>query len=112
MTTVTNTVLGLLQVATLCLLFAATPPAANAMLRESGPSTVSQTAATRAGAEAAQQRGMSLSAAVDSVRRRGNVERIISAQTRVSRGREVHYVKVLTKDGKVRTHKIPGRVRN
>lgn len=50
----------------------------------------------------------SLSQAVEQVRRRGNVERVISAQTRVSGGREVHHIKVLTKDGKVRTHTVNG----
>jgi hypothetical protein len=51
------------------------------------------------------QRGcMSLSQAVDSVRRGGNVERVISAETRG----KVHHIKVLTKDGKVKTHRIPG----
>lgn len=50
------------------------------------------------------QRGcMSLSQAVDSIRRRGNVERVISAQTRG----DTHHIKVLTKDGKVRTHRVP-----
>ena len=51
---------------------------------------------------------MSLSDAIDSVRRRGNVERIVSAETRVSGGREVHQIKVLTKDGKVQTHTVQG----
>jgi hypothetical protein len=51
---------------------------------------------------------MSLSQAVDSVRRRGNVKQVISAETKVSGGREVHHVKVLTKDGKVKTHRIQG----
>lgn len=51
---------------------------------------------------------MSLSEAIDSIRRRGDVERVISAETRVSGGREVHYIKVLTKDGKVQTRKVPG----
>ena len=51
---------------------------------------------------------MSLSQAIDSVRRRGNVERIVSAETKVSGGREVHHIKVLTKDGKVQTHKVQG----
>ena len=50
----------------------------------------------------------SLADAIESVRRRGNVERIISAETRVSGGRETHYIKVLTKDGKVQTHKVAG----
>ena len=50
------------------------------------------------------QRGcMSLSQAVDSVRRGGNVERVISANTQGN----VHLIKVLTKDGKVKTHRIP-----
>lgn len=61
--------------------------------------------------ETTQSNGMSLSQAVDSVRRQGNVDRVISANTRVSGGREVHYIKVLTKDGKVRTHKVNGRKR-
>ena len=58
-----------------------------------------------------QQGCMSLSQAIDSVRRRGNVERVISANTRTSGGRETHHIKVLTKDGKVKTHKIQGRKR-
>jgi len=53
--------------------------------------------------------GMSLSDAIESVRRRGNVERIISAETRVSGGRETHHIKVLTKDGLVKTYKVSGR---
>ena len=57
----------------------------------------------------AQGGGMSLSQAIESVRRGGNVERVISAETKVSGGREVHHIKVLTKDGKVQTHKVQGR---
>lgn len=53
--------------------------------------------------EVAQRGCMSLSQAVDSIRRRGNVERVISAETRGN----THYIKVLTKDGKVRTHQVP-----
>ena len=56
--------------------------------------------------------GMSLSEAIESVRRGGNVETILSAETKVSGGREVHHIKVLTKDGKVQTHTRPGRKRN
>ncbi len=55
-----------------------------------------------------QDGGMTLSEAVESVRRSTD-GRIVSAKTRTSGGREVHYIKVLTKDGKVKTHKIPGR---
>ena len=58
---------------------------------------------------AAQGNGMSLSQAVDSVRKRGNVERIVSAQTRVEGAREVHHIRYMTKDGKVRTAKVRGR---
>jgi hypothetical protein len=59
-----------------------------------------------------QQDGMSLSEAVESVRRQGDVERVISAETRVSNGREVHYIRVMTKDGKVKTVKMNGRKLN
>ncbi len=58
----------------------------------------------------AQQGGMTLSQAIESVRRRTN-GRVVSAETRVQGGREVHYIKVLTKDGKVKTHKVSGRSR-
>ena len=57
----------------------------------------------------AQSGGMTLSQAVDQVRRRGDVERVISAETQVRNGREVHVIKVLTRDGRVTTHRIPGR---
>ena len=56
-----------------------------------------------------QSNGMSLSQAVESVRRRGNVERIVSAETRVEGDREVHHIRYMTKDGKVRTTKVRGR---
>jgi len=54
--------------------------------------------------------GKSLSEAVEQVRRQTN-GRILSAQTKVSGNREVHHIKVLTKDGKVKTVKVPGRKR-
>ena len=58
-----------------------------------------------------QNGGKSLSEAVEQVRRKTN-GRIISAETRVNKsGREVHHIKVLTKDGKVKTHKVQGRKR-
>ena len=60
---------------------------------------------------ATQERGMTLSQAVESVRRRGNVERIVSANTRVEGGREMHHIRYMTKDGSVRTAKGPGRRR-
>jgi hypothetical protein len=57
------------------------------------------------------QDGMSLSQAVESVRRRANVERVVSAKTEVENGREVHYIRYMTKDGKVKTARVAGRRR-
>jgi hypothetical protein len=54
--------------------------------------------------------GKSLSEAVEQVRRQTD-GKILSAETRVSGNREVHHIKVLTKDGKVKTHKVQGRRR-
>lgn len=53
--------------------------------------------------------GMTLEQAIESVRRRGDVERILSAETRREGDRETHYIRYLTRDGKVRTAKIRGR---
>jgi len=58
----------------------------------------------------AQQGGMTLAEATESVRRKTN-GRVVGAETRIQGGREVHYIKVLTKDGKVKTHKVNGRRR-
>ena len=52
----------------------------------------------------------SLNEAVDRVRRQYN-GRIVSAETRISGNREVHHIKVLTDDGKVKTVTIPGCTR-
>jgi len=60
--------------------------------------------------QASQSEGMSLSEAIESVRSRTG-GRVVSAETKVSNGREVHYIKVLTEDGKVKTHKVNGRRR-
>ena len=49
----------------------------------------------------------SLAEAVEQVRRQTG-GRIISATTQVKNGREVHQVKVLTDDGKVKTHRVQG----
>jgi hypothetical protein len=57
------------------------------------------------------QQGMTLSQAIEQVRRQANVERIIKAETRTSGGCEVHHIRVQTKDGKVRTHEVRGRCR-
>jgi len=52
---------------------------------------------------------MSLSQATASVRSRLQPgDRVVSAETRVQGDREVHHIKVLTKDGKVRTQKVNG----
>jgi hypothetical protein len=58
----------------------------------------------------AQRDGPSLSEAVEQVRRKYN-DRIISAETRLSRNREMHHIKVLTDDGTVTTEHITGRTR-
>lgn len=52
--------------------------------------------------------GMTLSQAVEQVRRQYNGQ-IVSAETRVSGNRETHIIKVLTQDGKVKTVRVPGR---
>ena len=58
----------------------------------------------------AQADGPSLQETVERVRRQYN-GRIVSAETRVRGSREVHVIKVLTEDGKVKTVQIPGRSR-
>jgi uncharacterized membrane protein YkoI len=57
--------------------------------------------------QVAQGNCMSLSKAIESVRSRTG-GRVVSAETKVSNGSEVHYIKVLTKDGKVKTHRVNG----
>jgi uncharacterized membrane protein YkoI len=56
----------------------------------------------------AQNNGPTLDQAVEQVRKQYN-GRIVSAETKVNGNREVHYIKVLTDDGKVKTVKVPGR---
>lgn len=56
-----------------------------------------------------QEDGLTLNEAVEMVRRRCNNCRIVSAETRRNGNREVHIIKVLTEDGKVRTERVPGR---
>ena len=58
----------------------------------------------------AQGGGKSLNEAVEQVRRQYN-GRIVSAETRMQGDREVHYVKVLTEGGKVKTVKVNGKKR-
>jgi len=62
-----------------------------------------------AGLRTVQSDGMSLSQATESIRRRTGGE-VLTAETRVQGGREVHHIKVL-KDGKVKTYKVNGRKR-
>lgn len=57
--------------------------------------------------QVAQNDCTSLSEAVERVRRQYN-GRIVSAETRVSGNREVHHIKVLTDDGKVKTERVQG----
>ena len=94
--------------ARLCLVLTFSATTAAALPVDRSPATMVFAAWDDAPDEATQSNCTSLSQAVDQVRRRGNVERVISAETRVSGGREVHYIKVLTKDGKVRTHTVNG----
>lgn len=53
--------------------------------------------------------GMTLEQAVAQVRRQYPGGKIVSADTRVSGGRETHVIKVLTAEGTVKTVRIPGR---
>jgi hypothetical protein len=89
----------------LILALVATPFAADARLRVQSPDVDVGTSRL----SVTQRDGMSLNEAVESVRRRGDVERILDAQTRNEGGREVHYIKYMTKDGTVRTQRIKGR---
>jgi uncharacterized membrane protein YkoI len=56
----------------------------------------------------AQGGGKSLSQAIEQVRRQTG-GKILSAETRVQGGREVHHIKVLINDKQVRTVKVNGR---
>lgn len=59
--------------------------------------------------QVAQGGGVSLEQAIAQVRRKYPDGRIISAETRRSGNREVHHIKVLTRDGKVKTETRQGR---
>ena len=60
--------------------------------------------------ETMQSSGVSLSQAVEQVRRQYK-GRIVSAETRVRGNRETHVIKVLTEDGKVKTVEVAGKRR-
>lgn len=89
---------------TLLLMLALLPFAAEARIAD----RLSTPAETMTPFEASQRGCPSLNDAIESVRRRGDVQRIIDANTRVEGGREVHYIKYMTKDGTVRTTKVNG----
>jgi hypothetical protein len=59
-------------------------------------------------ADTFQNGGMTLSQAVEQVRRQYNGQ-IVSAETKVNGKQETHIIKVLTQDGKVKTVRVPGR---
>ena len=73
-----------------------------------GPVTGAEQAPAISELEAFQGGGMTLSQAVEQVRRQYGGQ-IVSAETRVSGNRETHIIKVLTQDGKVKTVRVPGR---
>ena len=58
-----------------------------------------------------QSNGVTLSQAVEQVRRKYKGGQIVSADTKVSGGRETHVIRVLTADGKVKTERVPGKRR-
>ncbi len=89
---------------TLLLLLLLLPAPGEARLRQAEDPVAAETATL-----GITQRGcMSLNQAVESVRRRGDVQRVLSANTRVEGDREVHYIKVMTKNGTVRTERVNG----
>ncbi len=58
----------------------------------------------------AQSNGPTLSEAVEMVKRQCKC-RIVSAETKISGGREVHYIRFMTRDGTVKERAIQGRSR-
>lgn len=58
---------------------------------------------------AMQGNGLTLSQAVERVRRKYPGGQIVDAKTEVSGGRETHVIRVLTKDGKVKQERVPGK---
>lgn len=106
-----NIALRILLTLILSALLAATPAAAEAVHRDALPSGLiahfgEDTA--RNDDRAAQKNGcLSLAEAIEQVRQQTG-GKILSAKTKVNGNREVHRIKVLTKDGKVRTIEIRG----
>lgn len=96
-----------------CALLAITPLAAVAGDSGDGAivglSVAAGDLSTTRGQKLAQGGGMSLNQAVEQVKRQCKGCRIISAETKRSGNREVHHIKALTKDNKVKTFRIQGR---
>jgi hypothetical protein len=91
----------------LCIMLG-TANAALALQLDQQPATAAETAPSAPELEVFQRGGMTLSQAVEQVRRQYGGQ-IVSAETRVSGNRETHIIKVLTQDGKVKTVRVPGR---
>ncbi len=72
------------------------------------PATFSGVTSPRKDLHTVQSNGITLSQAVAQVRRQYH-GRIVSAVTKRQGNREVHQIKVLLDDGKVKTVRIPGR---
>ncbi len=96
-----------------CLILAGQPLAAAAQPTGSGAVIAAPEAddrwAVQQDLQVAQGGGVSLEQAIAQVRRKYPGGRIISAETRRNGNREVHHIKVLTQDGKVKTEKRQGR---
>ena len=102
----------LLSTLILSTLLAASPVTAHAFQRDDVPGAglVAQFPddARQSDNRTAQKNGcLSLSEAIEQVRRQTD-GKILSAKTKIDGNREVHRIKVLTKDGKVRTIEIRG----
>jgi len=98
---------------TISLALALGPLGANALVLDDPVETAAgdMVEARETGDEVRQDNGgKTLSEAIDEVRRKTG-GRILSAETKVQGGREMHYIKVLTEDGKVKTHKVKGKRR-
>lgn len=99
-----------------CVILAWQPPATAALPSGGNAAIALPEAAGRWTVEqdlqVAQGRGKSLNEAVEQVKRQYPNSRVVSAETRRSGNREVHHIKILTQDGKVRTVKVQGRSLN
>lgn len=106
-----NNTLRLLSTLMLSAVLAASPITARAFHRDDAQTGLEAQFEDDAGQSeyrVAQANGcLSLSEAIEQVRQQTG-GRILSAKTKVSGNREIHHIKVLTKDGKVKTFDIPG----